>query len=215
MIDKLEKSKCTGCYTCANKCPQKCIKMVEDKEGFFYPEIDEEKCIKCNLCEKVCPAMQKKQSNNDKNPIVIAAWSKNNNIRLDSTSGGVFSELAKEVLNNGGYVCGAIYDENWMVKHILTNKIEDLEKIRSSKYIQSRIEDTFLEIKEKLDEGKTVLMCGAPCQVEGLANFLNKDYDNLILCDFICRGVNSPKIFRKYLDSLEKKYKSKIIIFDE
>ena len=116
MIDKLEKSKCTGCYTCANKCPQKCIKMVEDKEGFFYPEIDEEKCIKCNLCEKVCPVMQKKQSNNDKNPIVIAAWSKNNNIRLDSTSGGVFSELAKEVLNNGGYVCGAIYDENWMVK---------------------------------------------------------------------------------------------------
>lgn len=210
MIDKLEKGKCTGCYTCANKCPQKCIKMVEDKEGFLYPEIDEEKCIKCNLCEKVCPVMQKKQSNNDKNPIVIAAWSKNNNIRLDSTSGGVFSELAKKVLNNGGYVCGAIYDENWMVKHILTNKIEDLEKIRSSKYIQSRIEDTFLEIKEKLDEGKTVLMCGAPCQVEGLANFLNKDYDNLILCDFICRGVNSPKIFRKYLDSLEKKYKSKI-----
>lgn len=211
MIDELEKSKCTGCYACVNKCPTHCIHMEEDSEGFPYPKIDKEKCIKCNLCEKVCPIMTfQKEKNHFENPIIIGAYSKNETTRLDSTSGGIFSELAEAIWKENGYVSGAIYDDKWMVKHIVTNSRNDIKKLRSSKYIQSRIENCYREIEDKLKEGNNVMICAAPCQIAGLVNYLGKEYDNLILCDFICRGVNSPKIFKKYLESLEKKYHAKI-----
>lgn len=211
MIDELEKSKCTGCYACVNKCPTHCIHMEEDSEGFPYPKIDKEKCIKCNLCEKVCPIMTlQKEKNHFENPIIIGAYSKNEETRLDSTSGGIFSELAEAIWQENGYVSGAVYDDEWMVKHIVTNSRNDIKKLRSSKYIQSRIENCYREIEEKLKKGNKVMICAAPCQIAGLVNYLGKEYDNLILCDFICRGVNSPKIFKKYLESLEKKYHAKI-----
>ncbi len=213
MINIENKVNCTSCSACVNICPKNAIVMEEDKEGFKYPRIIEEKCIKCGMCSKVCPMLEK-YSNKEKytqKPKVIAAWTKEEKIRLDSTSGGVFTELAKEILDNNGYICGAIYDKDWTVKHILTNKIEDLPQIRSSKYLQSNINLVYREIKEKLDSNYKVLVCGSPCQIQGLNKFLEKEYDNLITCDFICRGMNSPKMFTKYIHSLEEKYHSKAV----
>ena len=206
-----EKKQCTGCAACYNICPTKSITMKEDKEGFKYPEINEGTCIKCGLCKKVCPILNKvDKSDKTSTPIVMAAWSKNQETRLDSTSGGIFSEIANLIYDKNGYVVGAIYNKDWMVEHYISNKREDLEEIRSSKYLQSNINDIYKQVKDKLKNGDIVLMCGAPCQISGLYNYLQKDYENLFTCDFICRGVNSPKIFKGYIKSLENKYKSKV-----
>lgn len=212
MIDIKNKKNCTGCFACYNICPVKAIKMVEDKEGFKYPNVDRDKCIKCGICEKVCPVINCTQGNgNSKKPTVIAAWSKDNHIRLDSTSGGIFSELARSVYKQHGYVCGAIYNKEWLVEHYISKDVEDLDNLRSSKYLQSDIKDTYKEAKELLEQGKKVLFSGCPCQIAGLYNYLqNKEYKNLYTCDFICRGVNSPGIFKEYITELEKKYNSKV-----
>lgn len=199
-----------GCHACYNVCPKNAIEMHEDKEGFRYPKINDEKCIKCGLCEKVCPMINIAKNSNFEPPKVYAAWSKSQDIRLDSTSGGIFSELANQILDEGGYICGAIYNKEWKVEHILTNDKEELENIRSSKYLQSNINDVYRQIKEKLEEKVKVLFCGSPCQVAGLNNYLNRDYENLYTCDFICRGMNSPKIFTMYIHNLEEKYKAKV-----
>lgn len=213
MIDIKNKVNCTSCSACYNICPKNAISMKEDKEGFKYPKIDKEKCVGCNLCSTVCPMLNQYINNGEyfREPEIMAAWSRNENIRLDSTSGGIFSELAIKTINEGGYICGAVYNKDWTVKHILTNNIEDLKSIRSSKYLQSNINLLYREIEDKLKEGKKVLMCGSPCQIQGIHRYLRKDYENLILCDFICRGMNSPKIFVKYIRDLERKYKSKIV----
>ena len=212
MIEIKDKKNCTGCYACYSICPKNAITLEEDNEGFKYPKIDRKKCINCGLCDKVCPVLNKKniEENRSKEPSVMAAWNKDTDTRLDSTSGGIFSEIASKIFTQGGYVCGAIYDENFMVKHIVTNDIDLLPKLRSSKYLQSDIEDCFKQIKKLLNNNEKVLICGSPCQIAGLYNFLGKDYENLLTCDFICRGMNSPKIFKMYIKSLEKKYKTKI-----
>lgn len=211
MVNIENKENCTGCFACYNICPKNAITLEEDKEGFKYPKIDQEKCINCGLCEKVCPIIKNETiANRTNKPTVMAAWSKTNFTRTDSTSGGVFSEIANVIFNEGGYVCGAVYDDNFMVKHIVTNDRDMLPKIRSSKYLQSDMNECFKEIKNILNDNKKVLACGSPCQIAGLYNYLGKDYENLLTCDFICRGMNSPKIFRGYLKTLENKYKSKI-----
>lgn len=211
MIDVQDKEKCAGCYACYNICPKNAITFEEDKEGFKYPKVNKEKCVNCGLCKRVCPILEKKKFEDRKEkPTFMAAWSKDNFTRLDSTSGGVFSEIANKIFDEGGYVCGAVYDENYMVKHIVTNDREMLSKIRSSKYLQSDMNDCFRKIKDLLINNKKVLVCGSPCQIAGLYNYLGQDYENLLSCDFICRGMNSPKIFRQYLDYLEEKYNSKI-----
>lgn len=210
MIDIKNKEDCTSCSACFNICPVGAISMEEDIEGFKYPKIDLEKCIKCNLCEKSCPMIEKAKNDNFEKPIIFAAWSKDEDIRLDSTSGGIFSEIAKVFLKDNQYVCGAVFNENWQVDHILSNDIKDLENLRSSKYLQSNIKYSFKEIKKLLDNHNKVLFCGSPCQVNGLYKYLRNEYENLYTIDFICRGMNSPKIFRMYLESLEKKYKSKV-----
>lgn len=211
MIKIDNKKQCCGCNLCFNICPQNAIEMKEDKEGFKYPSVNKEKCIKCGLCVKKCPVKNKKEEKKRKiAPKVIAAWSNDENIRLDSTSGGIFSELAKKIYKEKGLVVGAIYDEEWNVKHIISKDIKDLDNIRSSKYLQSDVGLIYKKIKENLINQKIVLMCGSPCQISALYNYLGKDYENLITCDFICRGMNSPKIFKMYLNDLERKYKSKI-----
>ena len=212
MIDIKNKENCTSCFACYNICPKNAIEMKEDKEGFKYPYVNKNKCINCGLCDKVCPVFNKlkNKEENFHRPKIIAAWSKNEFVRLDSTSGGIFSELAKKVYEKQGYVCGAIYNKNWEVQHYISNDESDLDKLRSSKYLQSDVNDIFKKIKELLDSNEKVMICASPCQIAGLYNFLNKDYDNLITLDFICRGMNSPKIFKGYVKSLEKKYKSKV-----
>lgn len=209
MIQILNKKDCISCFSCANRCPKEAISMHEDQEGFKYPVVDSQKCIECGLCNKVCPINNPPSRKNDSNPDIYAAWSKNEQIRTDSTSGGIFSELAMEIYAQGGGVSGAVYTNDWHVRHIVSYDEKDLINIRSSKYLQSDLNEVFLKIKDDLDTGKSILFCGSPCQVAALYNFLEKDYANLFTIDFICKGMNSPKIFTKYLSYLEERYKSK------
>ena len=212
MIDKkIKKNECCGCSACNNICPLECITMKSDLEGFWYPEVDYAKCIKCQKCIKVCPAVNKPSTENTlKNAQVIAAYSKDEEIRINSTSGGMFSEIAKYILNNKGKVFGARYNKEHLVEHYKIEEISQIEILRQSKYLQSDILKTFKEAKEELDKENTVLFVGTPCHIAALKNFLGKDYENLLKVDFLCRGVISPEVYKQYLKSLEEKYNSKI-----
>ena len=207
-INEFNNYECTGCHTCSEICPKKCITMTADKEGFLYPVVDKEKCIGCNLCEKVCPVISKNETNN--NPIAFAAWNKDEAIRAKSSSGGVFTELAQYVIGHGGTVFGAAVNDNIKVEHIGISNIEDLGKLRGSKYVQSRIGNTYSKAKSLLEKGEYVLFSGTPCQIEGLLKYLGHDYDTLITQDIICHGVPSPLVLSKYLEFRQKKLKSKI-----
>ena len=211
MLNGISKNECTGCAACLNICPRKCITMKPDTSGFLFPEIDDENCSKCGACERVCPLNSSVENKGFfQQPKVFAAWSLDETVRLQSTSGGIFTELAKSVIEQGGYVVGARYNEAHLVEHYMIESIEDIAMLRQSKYLQSEIGFIYRTIKEKLDKGQIVAFCGSPCQVASLLNVLGKNYDNLITFDFICRGTNSPKAYSSYLAMLEKEYKSKI-----
>ncbi len=211
MIHKyLNEMNCMGCKMCGDLCPKQAITFKINEEGFWYPEVDEEKCIKCGLCVKRCPE-QNMPGNHCFMPEVYAAWVKDDDIRAKSTSGGMYYVFAKNIIDNGGYIVGSQYGEDWKsANHEIYNSYEGLEKLIGSKYFQSDTEGIYNKVKEKLDNGETVLFSGCPCQSAALQSFLNKDYDNLITFDFICRGINSPKVFHKYVSDLEKKYGSKV-----
>ena len=211
MIDIKKKEDCCGCNACAAVCPVQCISMPLDNEGFFYPKVDVGKCIQCGLCEKVCPILNKKYNDVERfeNPLAFAAYNIDNSVRVESTSGGIFSALADKMFDENGYVGGAIYNDDHTVSHILTNDRARLPEIRSSKYIQSFTDRLYPDIREVLDAGSKALVCGTPCQISALYLYLDKDYENLVSCDFICRGVNSPKVFLSYMDMLERQFKSK------
>lgn len=199
MIDLADKRKCVGCGACYNICPYNAISMKRDNEGFLYPVIDEKKCVKCGLCNKVCPAMELYfKPNTSSNPTCYAGYT-NDKIRLKSASGGLFSLFAEEILNSGGYVCGAAFDNNWYVEHKITDNVNDLEKLRVSKYLQSNTKEVYKEIGKLLKSKKLVLFSGTPCQVGGLYGFLRKDYDNLLTIDVLCHGTPSPEVWKKYL----------------
>lgn len=206
----IQEDSCVGCNACFNICPKKCITMTENKEGFENPLIDKNACIECKLCEKVCPLLNKIETSSCEPPNVYAMWSLDKETRMESTSGGVFTELANVVLKRGGEVVGARYDESNMVSHCIINRVEDIALLRQSKYCQSQKGNILSEVKERLDKGTEILFVGAPCEIAGLKAFLRKDYENLILCDFICRGSNSLKAYRSYLKYIEKKYNSKV-----
>lgn len=209
MIDKLEKKDCMGCNLCGDICPVKAISYQIDEEGFWYPLIDYTKCIKCNLCEKKCPSIRKINYEKE-HPKVFSAYNKDDNIRLNSTSGGVFFSLAKTIVDEGGYVVGAIYSEDYKsVKHICSNKLDDIKKMMGSKYFQSTLEGVYTSISQLLKENKKVLFCGTPCQISAVQSMYENNA-NLITVDFVCRGINSPYAFKKHAEELEKKYKSKI-----
>ena len=214
MISIKDKTDCCGCNACGDVCNKNAITFKIDIEGFWYPEVDKDKCNNCGLCEKVCPIInikELKKNDSDKPLHTIAAINKNMKVRWDSTSGGAFSALSEVMYAQGGYVSGALYNEDFSVRNFVSNNHEDLEKLRSSKYLQSNAEGLYSEIRMLLKNGEKVLACGTPCQMAALRSFLQKEYDNLIIVDFICRGVNSPKVYRAYLDSLEKKYNSKVV----
>lgn len=214
MINIIDKSKCCGCCACVDVCTHKAITLETDIEGFWYPVVDKEKCIECGLCEKTCPELNittLKKNDYPKPAKTIAAIHKNMRVRWDSTSGGAFTALAEAMYRQGGYVSGAIYNDDFSVRNYISNNPEDLIKIRSSKYLQSKAEGIYAEIRTLLKKGEKVLACGTPCQMAALRSFLRRDYKNLIIIDFVCRGVNSPKVYRKYLDSLERKYGGKVI----
>lgn len=213
-IDKVKKNICVGCGACSQICPQKCIDLKEDESGFVYPNIKHDKCVECGLCEKVCHVLKNNQKemrvHDSFEKEVYAAWSKNEDVRWKSTSGGAFSEIAKSFVENGGYICGAEYETPKSVRHAIYNKIEGVERLRQSKYAQSIINDVYLKIESLLKANVKVLFCGTPCQVAGLKAFLRSEYDNLYCIDFICRGVNSPKAYRMWVTEQEQKYKKEI-----
>ena len=202
MIEITEQVKCTGCSACANICPKQCISMVADLEGFLYPSVDTKECINCGLCEKICPILKKNPIKSD-DIIAYAAMLNNTDIRLESSSGGVFTAIAESVIDKNGVVFGAELDENFNVIHTYVETKEELKKFRGSKYVQSVIGETYKRAKGFLDQGRFVLFTGTPCQIGGLYAYLNKDYDNLITQDLICHGVPSPMVWRKYLEFRE------------
>lgn len=197
MIEVNNKYNCCGCTACKTICPKKCIVMEEDYEGFLYPVVDKSKCIDCHLCENVCPIINVDE---ERNPLSIyAVKHKSEEIRLRSSSGGFFSLLAEYVLQNNGVVFGAAFDENWDVVHKYIENIKDLDDLRRSKYVQSRIEKTYSEALDFLKTGRIVLFTGTPCQIAGLRHFIRKNYTNLLTMDFVCHSVPSPKVWRKYM----------------
>lgn len=214
MINIIDKSKCCGCCACVDICAHNAISLNTDIEGFWYPEVNQELCVNCGLCDKICPEQNiaNLKKNDCPKPIkTIAAIHKRMDIRWDSTSGGAFSALADAMYEQGGYVSGAIYNDDFSVSNYISNNPEDLVRLRSSKYLQSNAEGLYKEIKCLLKSGEKVLACGTPCQMAALRSFLRRDYDNLIIVDFICRGVNSPKVYRKYLDLLEERFGGKVV----
>ena len=210
MINILDKKNCCGCFACSQICPKHCITMSRDKEGFFYPNVDENICIGCGLCEKVCPELDHNKLDNWKEPKVYESYSKDDEIRIESTSGGLFSILANQMYDEGAYVGGAVYDEEFRLKLFISNNRADLNRIRGSKYIQAEVGETFIQVKDLLDKGEKVFICSNPCQIFALKKFLRKDYSNLYTCDILCKGVPTYKFLKAYLDYQSSKSGSKV-----
>lgn len=213
MIDIKRKEDCCGCNACGDICPKDAISYHTDNEGFWYPQIDKSKCINCGLCNKVCPIETecKSRKNNISKPECYATEHKSIEVIFNSTTGGMFTALAECMYAQKGYVGGAIHNDDFSVSHFISNNRNDLLKLRRSKDLQSNAEGFHKKVKTLLDQGEKVLACGVPCQIAGLLNYLGKDYENLITVDLICAGVNSPKVWRKYLDYIEDMNGSKII----
>lgn len=197
---------CSGCTACVEICPRKCIEMKTDEEGFYYPIIDQDKCVQCNLCKNTCPAVKSLQS--DFSPIAYVGYNKDSEARKNSSSGGIFSALAQVILSKGGWVYGASFDHSFVVHHTGVKCINDIEKLRASKYVQSDVRGVFSQIKNKLQDGELVYFSGTPCQVEGLLSYLGKNYENLYTQDIVCHGVPSPKVWKAYLKVVGGKPKS-------
>lgn len=213
MISITNKIDCCGCNACGDICPKGAIIFKTDIEGFWYPIVDKNKCIDCGLCDRVCPIININDLKKNDLPesICYAAEHKNLEVVFDSTSGGMFSALADIMYRSKGYVGGAIFNEDFSVRQYISNDKADLPRLRSSKYLQSNLEGFFKQVSELVKVGENVLVCGSPCQMAALRAFLRKDYDNLIIADYICRGINSPKVWRKYLDSFEERYGHKVV----
>lgn len=205
---------CCGCNACGDVCTHHAITFRTDHEGFWYPEVDKDKCVDCHLCESVCPIIniEELKKNEFEKPICYAAVHKNYEVRFDSTSGGVFSAFAEKFYRDKGYVGGAVYNDDWSVRQYISAEKTDLPLLRSSKYQQSNFEGFYIKVRDLLRKGERVLVCGSPCQMAALRSFLHyKDYDNLLILDFVCRGTNSPLIARKFNDFLESNHQSKIV----
>ena len=202
---KDEINRCYGCTACEEVCPVNAIEMVPDNHGFLIPKADENKCVECGKCTKVCqvnkPGVLSRQ-------YLHIYGIKNTNLDQvkRSASGGAFSLISDYVLENNGYVCGAVFQESFQVKHIIGKSREERNLMRGSKYVQSSIKGLYREIKKILDKGIMVLFSGTPCQVSGLQMFLMKPYPNLITCSLICHGVTSPLIYSDFINDLKIKY---------
>lgn len=200
MIHIVDKKKCCGCSACEQACPRQCILMQEDCEGFIYPRVDLVSCVECGVCERVCPVINQSPS---RSPLVVyAAKNSNDEIRLKSSSGGIFTTLAEKTIAKGGVVFGAKFNEEWGVVHDYTEHLEGLSAFRGSKYVQSVIGEAYKQAENFLKKGRSVLFSGTPCQIAGLKRYLRREYENLVTIDIVCHGVPSPLVWREYLKSV-------------
>ncbi len=216
MYVKESKNECSGCTACMNACPSICITMTEDEEGFLYPLIDENLCTNCDLCRKVCRfKVQSERPNRDTYPIIYAAKNKNVTVRMKSSSGGAYTAISDYFLENGGYVFGAAFVEDFKVSHTKAKSVEERDSHRGSKYVQSNLNDIFKEIKLLLKDNNKILFTGTACQVSGLNSYLARDYENLFTLDVVCYGTLSPKLFSDYIAAITKNKKLKEYYFRE
>lgn len=216
MIDIKRREDCCGCNACGDVCPRSAIRFSSDDEGFLNPSVDKALCVNCGLCDKVCPMQHidvLRQAAGNKKPEMCAAINCNLETRFDSTSGGIFSALAEHIFAQGGFVGGAVWDGSFNIHQIITDQLDDLPKLRSSKYAQSDAQGFYKAVKDAVETGKEVLVCGTPCQMVALRTFLDtkKTYPNLTIVDFICRGINSPLVMRRYIEMMERQNGSKVI----
>lgn len=209
-FDSLDKVECCGCTACVNACPVAAIHMKEDEEGFLYPTINESTCINCGLCRRVC-SWEHPQYNNDKAPITLASVLKDKTERQRSTSGGIFYAVAAWIIEQGGVVYGAAFDDNLQLKHIGAETIEELQPIRGSKYLQSKLGKIYKDIEKNLKRDRWCYFTGTGCQIAGLKAYLRKDYPTLLTSDLICHGVPSQKIFNQHIEYIEQKYHDKVV----
>lgn len=206
MIDQIEKPNCTGCKMCGDLCPASAITFSADEKGFWYPIVDQEKCLQCGACIRTCPSLSNYKTDKDF-PAVYAAWSKSAEIRMKSTSGGLFYHLARSSISRGGFLAGCRYEEGYKgACHQISAREEDLKAMMGSKYIQSDTAGIYQQVRSMLGEGQEVLFSGTPCQSAALQSFLGEPHPKLFTVDFICKGINSPLIYERYLSELEDKY---------
>lgn len=197
------KADCTGCMACVSVCAHHAINIMQDEEGFDRPQIDDSKCVECGLCQKTCPINNHPVINEPNG--IYSGWSSDDKVRISSSSGGAFTEIARPILEQGGVVFGCALDDNLQAVHTYVESIEELAaKLRGSKYVQSRIGNSYSQVKGFLKQGRKVLFSGTPCQIAGLKNYLRRDYDNLITVDLICHGVPSPMLFEDYKKFMQK-----------
>lgn len=208
MIQILDKRLCTGCGACSIVCPVNAIELIEDQEGFEYPFIDRDKCIECGKCEKACHMRQNLKRNEKAE--YYAGYLKQSELLETVSSGGAAWALTVAILNCGGIVYGAVQESADCVRHMRAQTVEEAQKFRRSKYLPSVLGNCYEDVKSNLDLGKRVLFTGTACQVAGLYAYLKHDYADLYTCDVICHGIPSMKVFRKYKEEAEKKYKAEI-----
>lgn len=216
MIELQDKTQCCGCTACKSICAHNAITMKADGMGFMYPEVNAEKCTNCGLCERVCAFHRNyDKSHLTTNQSLYAARLKDISDVEHSQSGGAFAALGRWMIAQGGVVYGAGYAEHYRVVHKRAETTEELEGLRGSKYVQSSMEDVFLQVKDDLRAGRKVLFSGTACQTAGLQSFINKkDRENLLLVDIVCHGVPSPAIAYDYIAHLENKHKCRISHFN-
>ncbi|HPE95428.1 MAG TPA: Coenzyme F420 hydrogenase/dehydrogenase, beta subunit C-terminal domain [Bacillota bacterium] len=208
MIDSVAYKDCVLCGSCVCICPVHAISFEAPVLDFKYPRIDFSKCVGCNKCEKVCPVIKDAAIQPTCAPEAVIARHRNSEIRKASTSGGIFSAAVEEILTKNGIICGAVFDENFKVRHICTESEDDIHKMMGSKYAQSDMGDCFSQIRSYLDHERLVLFTGCPCQVAGLRAFLGREYNNLILMEVVCHGIPSEQMLRSYIKLLETKKRS-------
>ena len=208
-IEEIRKD-CTGCSACMSVCPQQCIIMELDEEGFYKPHIQKENCIPCGMCDEVCPVFEVKFQKYSQKAFSCQALDREK--LLKATSGGVFGLLADEMFKCDGLVFGAVYDDNMKVIHSCAKDASDIDKMNGSKYVQSDVGQTFAEVRKLLEEGKKVLYSGVPCQIAGLLNTVG-NHSNLVTIDVPCYGVPNSKLFSQFINYLGDKYDGKVIDF--
>ncbi len=198
MIQIKDKKDCCGCSACSSICPQNCISMHADQEGFLYPCVNENECIGCDICESICPIQNPCEYKSKKKTFVC--YTTDDSVRLNSSSGGMFTVIARKIFSQNGVVFGATFDDKYKVVHVMITDESQLGLLQGSKYVQSDVGQTFLQVKKCLREGRLVLYSGTACQIAGLKKYLGKEYENLLTIDVLCHGVPSPSIWEKYLE---------------